>query len=614
MPSSTGATGSSAANASGPSSAGTSSSSPVSAGGSTSSQVADAGLPDGGRTCDGSGSATVPGDARWGALPLPATVSGDARVSVLARVMAAGTDGVLGLSTGAAAAFVALPVAVRFSAGGKLEVRDGTGYRATADVTYEPGAWYQLELDVRLGRESYDVRWARCGEPLQPLLTDAAFRSDAQTPQALDTLSLWSQGGALEVADAEVVPGACVPDGCGARCGDQPDGCGNTLACTPCPDASFPPGDGGSGGLPVRVPSHGPNGTHWPDLVPTPFLYDTTTRAVEVACTWEAIAGALSALDDEDAAEGVRVLVQPGTLAGLGEHAPVLADLGSSTWAKRVTVAPRDGYGSVAISGAFSLARVHGVCLAGFRASSGFSMRDCDRAALAWTRLGGYSKFTSATAGSTMTKLELTEVVWPEPATSNGDVLQLASDPGAITGFRLDGVWMAPHYYVSGTQPRPHTDTLQIYRANGGTYANINITLRDAVLFGSNNAALQTGGTDGITFAHVLVVGGQLGKTVYPVTPGGETAEVFCPVNGAGRNWTVADSYFFGDMVLNNPGGLYSDRPFTEVVNGTISRTPTGMVLPQSGAWTTDTNASTYLSQLPPIPDDTSLSRMWGPR
>lgn len=368
---------------------------------------------------------------------------------------------------------------------------------------------------------------------------------------------------------------------------------------------------------PTRVPSFGPNGTKWPGLIETPFMHDAAAHNIEVNCDWAAIETALSQVTANMAAAGVRILVRPGTLTGLGAGLgsnSVVRNVGSSAWTKRVTVCPKDGYGSVTINNGFKFNNVRSVCFAGFYCTQGFYLLDCDQSALAWSRFNGFSAVHAQAPGSTTSKVELSELVWPEAITTNADVLQLISNSGAITGFRVEGLWMAPHYYVAGTEPRPHTDTFQIYRVGGGTYQNINLTLRDSVIFGSNNAAIQTGGTDGLTLTNILVIGGNLGKEFYPVTPNGESSELFCPINGAGQNWTVTDSNFFGPIQLSNPGGGFSNQPFNSVTNSRVSEPVNSFMVPKAGSWTRVTSASTYTALVTFWPDDSYLRRIWSNR
>ena len=370
-----------------------------------------------------------------------------------------------------------------------------------------------------------------------------------------------------------------------------------------------------SAATPVRVLSYGPNGSHWPSLIPTPFMYDAAKLNIEVDCSWSAIQTALRQVTAAQAAGGVRITVRPGTLVGLGaglSSTSVIIDSGSSAWTQRVTVCPRDGYGSVQIQNGYKLTRVKGVCFAGFLCG-GFYWIDCDRSAIAWTQVDGYSALHAQASGGLVSNIELSEVAWLNAETSNGDVFQVIANSGNFTGYRFDGLWMAPHYYVDNTDPRPHTDTLQIYAAGGASYQNINLTLRDSVIFASNNAAIQTGGTQGLTMERLVVIGGELGKTVYPVTPGGETAEFFCAINGAGSNWTATGSYFYGPMLLSNPNGAYSNNPFALVSGSTLSEVVSGLVVPASGTWTRSTNTTDYLSKLRSNPTTAFLSSIWGP-
>src|SRR5688500_9473456 len=83
---------------------------------------------------------------------------------------------------------------------------------------------------------------------------------------------------------------------------------------------------------PVRVPSFGPNGTHWPEQISTPFLYDASAHDIEVACNWVAIRAALVNITDEQANAGTRILVQPGVLNGIAGDE--LSGVGSLTWTK----------------------------------------------------------------------------------------------------------------------------------------------------------------------------------------------------------------------------------------------------------------------------------------
>ena len=87
---------------------------------------------------------------------------------------------------------------------------------------------------------------------------------------------------------------------------------------------------------PVRVASYGANGTHWPSLIPTPFMYDDTVpNIIDVSCNWQAISNAIVSVTPAQAAAGVLIRLVPGTLTGKGagaSNAAMLNNIGSSSW------------------------------------------------------------------------------------------------------------------------------------------------------------------------------------------------------------------------------------------------------------------------------------------
>lgn len=376
-----------------------------------------------------------------------------------------------------------------------------------------------------------------------------------------------------------------------------------------------------NGELPVSVASYGPNGTHWPNLIETPFLYSSTQNDIEVEPTWFAISNAIGKITDQQVAQGVRILIKPGTLVGFGaglEALSVLKNLGKSTWTKRILVAPRDGYGTVIISGGFKFLNIKKIAFAGLYGTAGFYCIDCDQSALAWTRLNGYSAIHAQQSGSSTAKFELSEVAWLSPKVTSSDVLQLISNSGHLKGFQFQGLWMPPNYYEKDFLKKyptkndvPHMDTLQIYRVNGGTYKGINLTIKDSVIFASNNAALQTGGTDGIILDHTLLIGGELSKNRYsPIPIGGEDSSIFPAMNGQGSNWEVKNSYIYAGIEITNDG-RFSAQPFSKVSNSRISTSLTAIRTPQSGNWILDQNINNYSNQLRPNITDAYLSEIW---
>lgn len=364
----------------------------------------------------------------------------------------------------------------------------------------------------------------------------------------------------------------------------------------------YAPSAAPGGAAPERTASFGPNGTHWPSLIPTPFMYDSTVPyIVEVAASWTAIRTAIAAVTPEQAAEGVLILVAPGNLTGNGAGAgntPVLENLGSSAWTRRITVAPRDGYGTVTISGGARIKNVRSVAFAGLIADQ-IKLEGCDRSALAWTKvtrwLAGYGL-----TGQTTSMVEFSEVVMPDSLIADGDASDFYSvSSGPIDGWRFDGIYLAPHFYNPATTPKPHTDTLQF----AGSAAYSNMIFRDAAIFASNNCSLQTGNLNGLTLEHSYIAAGSVARSRYPFLPGGSTEGGTAAFNGNGTNFSAIDSVIIGGM---------GSASWSSATNTRTSYTYQASQQPASGAWTVDTTLSATNPPMPPMPDDAYLNSIWG--
>ncbi len=361
-------------------------------------------------------------------------------------------------------------------------------------------------------------------------------------------------------------------------------------------------------GAPVEVSSFGPNGTHWPSLLPTPFLYDTTVpNIIDVACSWSAINTALAAVTSTQAAAGVLIRVAPGDLPGNGSGSsstPVLQNLGSTTWTKRVTIAPRDGYGTVTIGVTAGVGarihNVHGVCFAGFIASS-LRPSACVNSAIAWTKINNWLGVSAAT-NMNSSNMEIVEVVLPSFTLDDEDSAQCASSTnGSLNNFRFIACYIAPTYRTSGSA---HTDTLQFF----GTGAYTNMYFRDTAIFASSNCAIQTGDLAGLELRHCYIAAQDPALYRYPF-PGGytppNTLDVTKTFNGGGSGFKTYDSIFIGRMP-------YSTSPWSVVSNTTVTEA-VALAPGGTGSWTVDAG---LLSTIPedfdvPMPTDTYLNSIW---
>ncbi|WP_052573669.1 chitobiase/beta-hexosaminidase C-terminal domain-containing protein [Haloferula sp. BvORR071] len=360
---------------------------------------------------------------------------------------------------------------------------------------------------------------------------------------------------------------------------------------------------------PDRVVSFGANGSHWPELIPTPFMYDNTVaNIVEVPCSWAAIKTAIQGVTAAQANSGTLILVAPGTLNGNGGSSgsdPVLESIGSATWGQRVTVAPRDGYGTVKFTNGVRFLKVFGVCFAGFESSgiSAVKMQGCRRSALAWTKVTGHFG-VYGTDGITTEGMELVEVVQPNHYVVSDDSADIYAGGGPITGWRFDGCYHAPRFFeVPYTGGKPHTDTFQFAAASGGSYGSM--TLRDSAYFSSNNCAIQTGNVDGLDLEHCYVVSGEVSRSRYPWLPGGAAEATSNAFNGSGKNLTAKDCTFWGGMAINQTD---SPTPWTSVTN---TKTNKSYSSPASGAWTVVAGLNESNSGMPPLPTDSYLNDIW---
>ncbi len=362
------------------------------------------------------------------------------------------------------------------------------------------------------------------------------------------------------------------------------------------------------GAAPVRVASFGPNGTHWPAVVPTPFIYDDEIpNIIEVECSWSGIKSALASVTEEQAAEGVLILVQPGNLVGNGSGStrkPVLQDLGSLDWEKRVTVAPRDGFGSVTISEGARIFQVFSVCFAGFDADS-IAFHANSRSALAWTRVTDFLS-VNGTTGAIVRDVEIVEVVIPDAGIGNADSADCYS-AGALetSNYVFDGVYMAPRYRPAGGSG--HTDTIQFAETSSGSLLK-DILIRDSAFFASSNCAIQVGSIDGLVVEHTYVVGGAPAKTRYPFPEGADTSGANNCFNGSGRDGgrglEAYDCYFVGGINGHNGGWLRAENTYTVYDGDNV---------PVEGAWIVDKTLNENNPPMPPYPSTEYLQSIWGP-
>lgn len=368
---------------------------------------------------------------------------------------------------------------------------------------------------------------------------------------------------------------------------------------------------------PTRIPSYGPNGTHWPGQlsgIVTPFMHDETVpNRIEVDCDWAAIKAAVDGLTVSQVNAGVLILVRPGTLVGKGAgggDAQTLDQLGNASWPKRVTICPRDGFGSITITNGVRFKRIRNICFAGFIYTGKTRIVSSTRFALAWSLTEGKTKVEGVLADEpNPEKWELVEFVLNTSGKDAEDPLQFQSFNGLgrhIRGNVLDGVYFAPSYLPIGSSA--HQDTMQNLGFSNWSFENT--IFRDSAFFGSGDSAVN-GGLHSSTFRNCWISGDlRFQKNRYPLPGGAEMGQYPSINNGTVSNITFDGGVYMGSLRSNTNA---DSNPYRTVINGAkINSLPTGSRAPVNGAWIVDTTMDGHTNPgYPPLPTKSYLQNIW---
>jgi chitodextrinase len=389
------------------------------------------------------------------------------------------------------------------------------------------------------------------------------------------------------------------------------------------------------GSRPQRVKSFGPNGSHWPELVETPFPYDNSIPHVfEVDASWTAIRAKLQAITAAQANEGALILVRPGlniappsgTAVDSKAYKIVLKDLGSKAWTKRVTIAPRDGYGSVSFSDKLRFENVHGVALAGFLYNSSVRLMDTARFAVAWSVFKDNFVVFSSNTAVTLSEVELVEIVIPDSKTAEADTANVFDVGGKVAHVHLIGSYLAPRFLPTNSDA--HVDTWQYGASCDGQRCNnrySDMFITDSVIYGSANASVQTGRINRLKFDHALILNGAASFAKYP-KPAGTGSGAFSTINGSGSNLEALDSIFSGPLNINDATidrndptkshvwSLVQNTKVTSLRTSIGSNGATGTNVPKVGAFTVDPDLASKIVHPPKPssnPNDAFLRCIW---
>lgn len=135
----------------------------------------------------------------WLAQPMR-DESGNIHVQFEAEPNIANIDAVMGLAATTPARFTDLATIVRFSPEGVIDVRDGSGYRADATVTYQSYGTYIFSFDVDIAAHTYSVAvYNEITGVTTQLATDYAFRTEQSDVTSLASFGQYVDGDSGEL-------------------------------------------------------------------------------------------------------------------------------------------------------------------------------------------------------------------------------------------------------------------------------------------------------------------------------------------------------------------------------------------------------------------------------
>ncbi len=164
----------------------------------------------------------------WVNSALPQVETGMFRLAFDATPASTGTDGVVGLSSGPAAAFTSLAAIVRFNPAGTIDARNGAAYTAATAVTYAAGTTYHFILDVNLTAQTYNASVVVNGAPVV-IGTSLQFRTEQAGVSSLNNLASMTSPGSQTICNVSDISGAAFDHDAAGKPGDHPRADGHVL-------------------------------------------------------------------------------------------------------------------------------------------------------------------------------------------------------------------------------------------------------------------------------------------------------------------------------------------------------------------------------------------------
>lgn len=352
---------------------------------------------------------------------------------------------------------------------------------------------------------------------------------------------------------------------------------------------------------PAPRTSFGANGTHFPSDLNWPG--EVAALDIEVECGWEEIARGVRGLTAAEVARGVTIRVQPGTLPGGGGRSSsqaVLTRAGNQEWTRNVLIVPRDGFGSVLVaSEGIRLEQCARLSFFGFLSEGSFTLTRCVDMQVGWSRFSG----AGVTRGAR--NIGLYELVLGFRRGQDDTMGFRPTEAFEMTGLQRHGCVFGPSVKVA--EDSAHMDTVQLEGTGAGSFGGYEST--DCVDFGSSNSVyVLHDRLSYASFAHCMILGGQLPWTIFPLSPGDYAGDPNA-FSGGCLDVRLRDSIVVGPI-----GSL----GYTSVVDTRLSYQHVESQAPSgSGAWTVDPSIAAWggadIMAVQDIPDyeNSTLEALW---
>jgi hypothetical protein len=109
-------------------------------------------------------------------------------------------NAISGLSDGSAQQYDNLATGVRFNPSGTIDVRNGSGFTAAANIGYQAGVTYHFILDVNVSRHTYSAYVVILSRQIT-LGSNVAFRSEQSSVPLLNTVGVMAAAGGLSICN-----------------------------------------------------------------------------------------------------------------------------------------------------------------------------------------------------------------------------------------------------------------------------------------------------------------------------------------------------------------------------------------------------------------------------